>query len=350
MLDKVITHAAVIERLGFPVRRHRLVARQYREAINAQLDRLKPDVVVAVAAAHKVAYINPKWPLVYAADALYATVVGYYGKYSRLRQSALEQGNAVQCAMLERADALLLASQWACDAAIAAYGLAPEQLQPVAMGANLDIDPGFQQPSLGQPISLLFVGYAWERKGGPLLLDIWRALRARSGDAELHIVGADPVEARGLAGVTVHGRFDKSDREQYARLVDLYRRASFFVMPSREEAFGIVYCEAAAFGRPSIATDTGGVGGAIINDQTGLLVPFDATPEEYADRILDLWQQPDRYSMMCLAARRDYETRLNWTAWADAVSATITAVLERRASGAPRPTASLADRALLPSP
>jgi phosphatidyl-myo-inositol dimannoside synthase len=61
---------------------------------------------------------------------------------------------------------------------------------------------------------------------------------------------------------------------------DLYGASDFFCLtgvpddPSgRVEGFGLVYLEAAACGLPSIATAIGGVSDAVVNDETGFLVP-----------------------------------------------------------------------------
>jgi glycosyltransferase involved in cell wall biosynthesis len=98
--------------------------------------------------------------------------------------------------------------------------------------------------------------------------------------------------------VILHGRLNKTDPGQYETFLSLYRDAHFFIMPSRQEAYGIVYCEAAAFGRPAIAAQTGGVGTIVGDDRTGLLFPLEATPADYADRILALWSQPEAYVAM----------------------------------------------------
>ncbi|WP_252365057.1 glycosyltransferase family 4 protein [Sphingobium yanoikuyae] len=322
-----MSNISVLENLGVSIRRRHVLAQYYSKIINRQLEKLQPDAVVAVAAAHKIAYIDHKWPLIYVADAMYATVVNYYGKYANVNAKARLRGNAIQCALLERADRILLSSQWAADAAHTAYDLSPECLRVVPLGANLDADPGYQPPTANGPVTLLFVGFAWERKGGPLLLEIWRELRRRTGDAELHIVGARPKEAIGCDGVVLHGKIHKSNHEDYQRLVQLYRRSSFMVMPSREEAYGIVYCEAAAFGRPAVAARTGGVVGIIDDDRTGLLLDLEASPADYADRILRTWQDHERYATMCLNARRKYEDRLNWNAWGDGVVGALGEVL-----------------------
>ena len=61
-------------------------------------------------------------------------------------------------------------------------------------------------------------------------------------------------------------------------LSELYDRADIFAMTSVNhgysiEGFGLVYLEAAAHGLPVVAHDVGGVSEAVIDGQTGLLVP-----------------------------------------------------------------------------
>jgi glycosyltransferase involved in cell wall biosynthesis len=61
-------------------------------------------------------------------------------------------------------------------------------------------------------------------------------------------------------------------------LSDLYERADIFAMTSINhghsvEGFGLVYLEAAAHGLPVVAHEVGGVAEAVIDGQTGLLVP-----------------------------------------------------------------------------
>jgi glycosyltransferase involved in cell wall biosynthesis len=58
----------------------------------------------------------------------------------------------------------------------------------------------------------------------------------------------------------------------------LYDRADIFAMTSINhghsiEGFGLVYLEAAAHGLPVVAHDVGGVSEAVIDGETGLLVP-----------------------------------------------------------------------------
>lgn len=329
-IDRWMRRTSPLQRIGVLLSRSDLVARGFSLHVNRQLERIQPDIVIAVAAAHKIAYLDPKWPMIYVSDAMFMTVVTYYERYFRLSARAIADGDRLQHTMLERADAVLLASDWAVQSAAAHYHLPPERLKTVPMGANLDVDPEFAPPDRGGPLRLLFIGYDWHRKGGELVLAVWRELRKQTGTAELHIVGCRPEEAEGLEGVTLHGVLRKSDPADYAKLSRLFAISSFFFMPSRQEAFGIVYCEAAAFGRPSIATATGGVPSAVENDVTGILLPLDASVLDYAARISEVWADSDRYARMCEAARLAYRDRLSWQAWGAELSETIRAVAKAR--------------------
>lgn len=70
-------------------------------------------------------------------------------------------------------------------------------------------------------------------------------------------------------------------------LVALYDGADLFAMlsrrtPKRLEGFGLTYVEAGARGVPSIACDTGGVGEAVLDGRTGVLLPADADADTVA--------------------------------------------------------------------
>lgn len=330
-LDRSVERLAVAEHFNVPVRRNAIVSQLYKRAIGAALEEIRPDVVVGVAAAHKLALIDPRWPLIYASDALFGSVVHYYEKYKVYTPRTIAHGNKLQKQLHARVDRFLLASDWAAEDAVARYDLPPEKVGVAPMGANIDSVPEFTEAPREGPLRLLFVGYAWERKGGPMVLQIWRELyRLTGGNAQLHIIGANPKEAEGMDDVIVHGLINKTDPEAYKHFVELYQQAHFMVMPSRQEAYGIVYCEAAAFGRPAVAAVTGGVPTIVKDDRTGIILPLDATAHDYAERIFALWSDHPRYDALCRSARQDFEQRLNWTSWSEKVESAIHEVVGTR--------------------
>ena len=285
LLDRIIERLSALQRFGLSVRQHRIVTWFYSKVINARLDQIAPDIVISIGASHKLVAIDPKWKVIHVSDALFTTMVNYYEKFGRFRQGVLRSGHADMQSFLRRVELVLFASDWARDSATELYHCEEDRLRVLPFGANLETDPGRRSRRLDGPLVLLFVGYDWKRKGGSIVLEAWQQIRRELPDAELHIIGCRPEAAKNLPGVTLHGRLRKADARDYARLTSLYESASMFFMPARQEAFGMVYCEAAAYSLPVVATRTGGVPTPVQNGQTGILLPLDAGPRHMPRRL-----------------------------------------------------------------
>ncbi|MDP9075273.1 MAG: glycosyltransferase family 4 protein, partial [Actinomycetota bacterium] len=102
----------------------------------------------------------------------------------------------------------------------------------------------------------LFVGKDWQRKNGDAVVRAFGQIRRRHPGAELHIVGGAPTLAR--AGITCHGLLRLEVAAERAKVDELFRRATCFVLPSLVEPSAIAYVEAATFGVASIASSVGG--------------------------------------------------------------------------------------------
>jgi phosphatidyl-myo-inositol alpha-mannosyltransferase len=137
----------------------------------------------------------------------------------------------------------------------------------------------------GDPLRIVFVGQAVERKGLPVLLRAFEALRGQV-PAELTIVGAGAEEIEPLLvdgkGVTALGRVD--DEARQAALLG----ADVLAAPSLGgESFGMVLTEAFAAGTPVVASDIAGYRDVVADGVDGLLVPRgDAT--RLAETLRDL--------------------------------------------------------------
>ena len=106
------------------------------------------------------------------------------------------------------------------------------------------------------PLRIAFIGQAVERKGLPVLLRAFEALREHV-PATLHVVGVDAEELAPLMldtrDVVAHGKC--SDEEKRAVLAD----ADVLCAPSLGgESFGMVLTEAFAAGTPVVASDIAG--------------------------------------------------------------------------------------------
>jgi phosphatidylinositol alpha-1,6-mannosyltransferase len=91
----------------------------------------------------------------------------------------------------------------------------------------------------------------------------------------------------------------------------LYVGLSRLLPPINVEGFGISFVEAAASGVPSVAGDSGGVRSAVLDAQTGILVP----PEDdvrVADAIRTLMVDEPLRRRLGAAAREAALQRFNW--------------------------------------
>jgi glycosyltransferase involved in cell wall biosynthesis len=174
---------------------------------------------------------------------------------------------------------------------------------------------------------LLLLGVDWTRKGGDTALQVVEELRTQGIPARLVVCGCVPPHPVDPKVVQVIPRLDKNVPAEATRLADLLLRSHFLLLPTRQECFGIVFCEAAAHGTPSLATDTGGVVSAVIEGESGFLFPPDAPPSAYAATIRALLEDRPRYETLVTTSRRAYDARLNWNTWARAAARVITDVL-----------------------
>ena len=171
---------------------------------------------------------------------------------------------------------------------------------------------------------VLFIGSDFPRKGGPDLLDTWR-VGGLADVAELELVTDWPLAADALPpGVTLtRGVAAYSDRWR-----ELWRRADVYVMPTRHDAFGIVYQEAAASGIPAIGSDISAVPEIILDGTTGCLV----RPRDHAGlarALRTLIDSAELRSRMGLAAREYVSRQAALPVYAAGLNAIIESVLHK---------------------
>ncbi|MGR4925910.1 glycosyltransferase family 4 protein [Bradyrhizobium sp. 187] len=299
------------------------VVAQYAADSERKIRAAAPDVVFAPAGSTFAWSVPEGIPLVYASDATFRLVENYHPNYRNLSRAARDIAERLERNTIARANLLLYPSEWAAQSAIRDYGADRARVHVIPWGANLDETPYRASVLAGRkpgPCRLLFIGANWVEKGADIAVRTLAELRNRGVEAELVICGCTPRKPLTRDGLTIIPYLDKNDREQRKRLDQLYRDADFFLLPTRADCYGIVFCEAAAHAVPSIAPATGGVPCAIRDGETGILLPPNATKTDYATVIFEIFANPDRLARLRRSSRDAFEARLNWQTWGRRVS------------------------------
>ena len=174
--------------------------------------------------------------------------------------------------------------------------------------------------SLGLPdqVSIVgFVGRLTRDKGIAELIEAFQSLEDRFPRLRLLLVGcfekSDPLPA------WVEKSIRDSSRIVHTGFVDnpslLYQLMDVVVLPSYREGFPTVALEAAAAGKPIVATRVTGSRDAVVDGETGLLVPA-RNSSELAGAIGSLLEDKTRANQMGLASRsravREFQQEQIW--------------------------------------
>lgn len=312
------------------------LARSYAKAGSRWLAKQSVDVIVAPAGVTEVAFLETDIPIVLVEDATWGQLIGYYPEYSNLMRRSIYEKNTIQQLALKKARAVIYSSAWAARSAIEDYGADSRKIHVVPFGANLDESPP-REVVLARKKSeycrLLFLGVDWDRKGGEIAFETLLELEKLGIEAELIVCGCTPPQRVTHERMKVIPFLDKNDEKQRKALDDLLMSVNFLLVPTRAEAYGLVFCEASAFGLPVIATDTGGVSEIVKDGENGYLLPYKARGEAYAEVIARIYRDEECYAELVRTSRAAFEDRLNWESWGISVRGKLIELLDHSSSG-----------------
>jgi colanic acid/amylovoran biosynthesis glycosyltransferase len=158
--------------------------------------------------------------------------------------------------------------------------------------------------SAGRSRSVLFVGRVVEQKGLPHLLKAMEVVQERVPDVELWAVGDGAARAALEAEAKSRLRNVRFFGWQTPEEVrDLMGRASLHCVPGTREGLGMVCLEAQAMETPVVAFSSGGVPEAVVDGETGILVP-EKDWRQLAGALVSLLVDAPRRQEMARAARR----------------------------------------------
>ncbi len=188
----------------------------------------------------------------------------------------------------------------------------------------------------GDRLRIVFVGQAVERKGLPVLLRAFEALREHI-PTELTVIGPTAEELLPMlldpGDVRVLGKVSDEVKQHELEQADVLCAPSL-----RGESFGMVLTEAFAAGTPVVASDIAGYRDVVRSGVDGVLVkPGDA--QGLAETLRDMWEEPELRAAMARSAARDVQ-RFAWPqvaaevmeAYEDAVAVPAPATARQRSA------------------
>ena len=182
-----------------------------------------------------------------------------------------------------QATGIFTMSKWFSEYLIDQQGLPVEKVHYVGAGTNmnnLSLDHSHKERN-----KFLFIGKDFFRKGGDLVYNAFVYLQNNlMPEAELYIIGPSDVPMEfNNPNVYFLGNLPADKVQCYYNLCDV------FVLPSRFEAFGIVFVESLCYGLPCIGRDLMEMPNLIQNNETGLLLPVEEeNPQVLADIMYNL--------------------------------------------------------------
>jgi glycosyltransferase involved in cell wall biosynthesis len=212
---------------------------------------------------------------------------------------------AVLRSLVDREGSVALVQNGDDMAALTSLGIAKSRIALIS-GSGVDVDRFTPLPEPPQPLTFGFVGRLLDDKGVRTLVEAFRLLRARGSDARLLIAGTpDPANPASVTEAEAES-WEREPGVTWLRhvtdIAGLWARAHVAVLPSRREGLPLSLMEAAACGRPMIASDVPGCREVVIHEKTGLLFPVDDAPALAAamDRLA---RAPDLRESYASAAR-----------------------------------------------
>ena len=186
------------------------------------------------------------------------------------------------------------------DSVLRAYAARPRRVEVVSLG----IDLGRFRRDLADPARVAqyrggagrvvgAIGRLVPQKAMHVLIDATPALLGADPELRVLIVGDGPLRAdleaqAARLGVAHAVRFAGYQED----VVSAYAAMDVFVLPSRDEGFGLVFLEAMALGVPVVGTRVIGREDAVEDGVTGLLVPY-ADPAALAAAVRGILESPD---------------------------------------------------------
>ncbi len=239
-----------------------------------------------------------------------------------------------ECEEYERADYVQVFSTFALKSFLE-RGFARERMVLTPLGVDMaEVAPAGEGPAPRRdgegPLRVLYLGQVGLRKGAHYLLDAAKRLGPEA--VSVSLVGGLAPEGelllrRHAAGDEWKGKVPRSELRR------VFAEHDVLILPSVEDGFGAVVCEAMAAGLPVIATTSTGGPDVIDDGRTGVIIP-PASVDAIAESLAAFADDRERCREMGRAAAEAMRTTRTWRQFVDDMVAQYGAARARRVTGA----------------
>jgi len=229
------------------------------------------------------------------------------------------------------ADYVFSPSTFSCQSYVQA-GIPEERVVCTPNGVDIEVFHPVANCQASSRFTVMFIGSVILRKGFHYLITAMQLMNRPN--VRISVFGSISHEIRRIlhkdTRMQSKGTFD-IEFFKVGEVAQSLRRASVLVLPSIEEAFGLVVLEAMASGIPVIVTEHVGAKDVVRDGVDGYIVPI-RDPAAIAERLTTLYDHPELRREMGRNARRQAEKH-RWQVHAGGFISAIEQVWRRAAIG-----------------
>lgn len=185
------------------------------------------------------------------------------------------------------------------------YDVSHDKIKVVGWGGNEYFlrNAGARQTDLSY--KMLFVGYTFNLKGGNELVEAFLIAKKRIANLQLVIIGPRtiPYSHEGIINV---GTVTSDEK-----LMEYYRSADIFVLPTKCDSFPKVLIEAMYMSLPCIGTNINAIPEIIEDKVTGFVVELD-NAKDIADKIIYFYENKNVIEIMGKKGRERALANFTW--------------------------------------
>lgn len=188
-----------------------------------------------------------------------------HGMLNSISSKALKQRIKREERLQKKAKAVFFMGNWVVKLMKEKYPQMSEKFIYAGGGLNSDFVINNVEKTDDGIKRILFVGIDFKRKGGELLVNAFKQLREKYDD-KIELVIAGPNIIKNENGINYIGRLNRDELSKWFSKCDIY------CMPSRFEAYGLVFIEALCYGLPIVAYKDFEMVYFVENDSNGCLI------------------------------------------------------------------------------